>query len=77
MRPPRVSPPIEVHVAASDEQQYQIAANECSEDAEVSPSSIKTDAELFIELVSDLVRAVCTVRSLVVDEIARSIGSKE
>ena len=57
----RVLPPIEVHVATTDEQQDQVAANECGEDAEVSPSFVEADAKRLVEFVSDPVCAIRTV----------------
>lgn len=49
---------VEVQVPTANEQQNQVAANERSEDAEVSPARIEGNSERLVELISDAVRTV-------------------
>ena len=64
---PQTLSPIEVQIPTSNKQQYQVAPNESSKDAKISPSVIKGYSERCIELITDFVCAICTIRSLVID----------
>ena len=63
---------VEVHVPTSNEQKDQVTPDVCSQNAEVPPSLVEFDAQRLIELVTKAVSAVGTVRTLVVDQIARA-----
>lgn len=60
---------IEVHITASNEEQYQIGPDECSQDPQISPSIGEVNSKLLEELIADLVCTIRTVGSLIIDQI--------
>lgn len=74
---PTTLPLVEVQISASNEEQYEITANECSQDSEISPPGVETDSKRLVELVANFVCAVCTVRGLIVGKISRTTGGEE
>lgn len=69
--------PVEIQIPASQEQEQQVAATEGNQDAQVSPSGIETDRERLVELISNAVGAVRTVRCRVVSDVAWAVGREE
>ena len=68
---------IEVQISAPQEEQDQIAADECGKDTQVPPPVIETVSQWLIKLVPNLIRAVLADICCVVDEIAGSAAREE
>ena len=63
---------VEVQIPAPQEQQDQVAANECGKDTQIPPPVIEIVSQRLVELVSDFVGAILADVRCVIDKIARS-----
>jgi len=71
------SPPVEVEILRRQEQNGQIARDERSKDAQISPPVAKCESERLEELVADFVRAVPAYVGRVVEDVARRAAAEE
>ena len=69
--------PIKIQISTTNEQQNQITPDKSRKNPKVSPALVKSDAEGFVELISNAIGAIRTVRSLIVDDISGTTGSEE
>jgi hypothetical protein len=68
---------VEVEVLRRNEKNNQVASNESSEDAQVSPPVAKLVTEGFVKLVANLVGAVVADIGCVIEEVSRRTAGEE
>lgn len=70
-------PSIKVQISASQEQQDEVTSNESAQDAQISPSVTKFQAELLVKLVAVFESTILAHFGCVVDEISGTASLEE
>ena len=68
---------IEVQISAPQEEQDEVAADECGKDTQIPPPVIEAVSQWLIELIPNLVGAVLAEVGCVVDKIAGTAAREE
>ncbi len=68
---------VEVQIPTPQEQQDQVAANECGKDTQIPPPVIEIVSQRLVELVSDFIGAILADVRCVIDKIACSAAREE
>ena len=68
---------IEVQIPAPQEQQDQVAADECGKDTQIPPPVIEVVSQRLVELISDFIGAILADVRCVIDKISCSAAREE